>query len=204
MAALLFNLIPKVFGFEQYPPFFKGLSKHFSVSKPSLNSYHPNLPISNLLNRLMTEKPTASASLPSNESMKTDISIRDFSVVSDEPESEGGTDQGPSPVKMALGSLAACTSMTVKMYIEHKGWEVGSIQTDVYYDIKLIKDKDQLSEEEQKHVVNSRLRRIKKIIRVEGDFDDAQIKRMRIIAGKCPVNLLMIKSCMIEDVVERK
>jgi putative redox protein len=150
----------------------------------------------------MAEELTASATLPASESMKTDIQAGDHTLIGDEPESEGGTNQGPAPVKMALGALASCTSMTVKLYIQHKGWEVGDIETDVYYDISLIKDKDKLSEEERKYVVNSRLRKIRKVVKVDGDFDDDQLKRIRIIAGKCPVNLMMTGSCLITDEVE--
>jgi putative redox protein len=134
--------------------------------------------------------------------MKTDVSTGGHHYLLDEPENEGGTDLGPSPVKAALGALASCTSMTVKLYLKHKEWEVGDIRTDVYYDIQLIKDKDKLTEEEQAFIVNSRLRKIRKVVRVSGDFDDNQLKRIRIIAGKCPVNLLMTGSCMITDEVE--
>jgi putative redox protein len=149
----------------------------------------------------MAEEPIAFATLAEKDALKTDVESGGHQYILDEPESEGGTDMGPAPVKAALGALASCTSMTVKLYIQHKGWDVGDIRTDVYYDIKLIKDKDALSEEEQQFVVNSRLRKIHKIVRVAGDFDEAQLKRIRIISGKCPVNLLMIGSCMITDEV---
>jgi len=146
----------------------------------------------------MATQPSVSATLSKSEPYKTDIELAGHQAVSDEPESTGGTNQGPEPVRMALGALAACTAMTVKMYINRKEWEVGDIKVDVYYDIALAKE-EETPEEERPYIVNGRIRRIKKDVRIEGSFDEKQLKKIRIISGKCPVNLMMIQSCIITD-----
>jgi putative redox protein len=52
-------------------------------------------------------------------------------LVVDEPEDRGGTDIGPRPTQLLAASLAGCTAITVEMYADRKGWEVGPIEVDV-------------------------------------------------------------------------
>ena len=52
-------------------------------------------------------------------------------VITDEPIEKGGGDTGFSPYQLLLASLAACTAITVRMYAERKGWNVGEISVDV-------------------------------------------------------------------------
>ena len=55
-------------------------------------------------------------------------------VVVDEPPTAGGTDTGPSPTQLLAASLAGCTAITIEMYAERKGWDVGAIEVDVDVD----------------------------------------------------------------------
>jgi putative redox protein len=54
-------------------------------------------------------------------------------LVVDEPVESGGTDTGPRPTQLLAASLAACTAITVEMYADRKGWDVGRIEVDVDY-----------------------------------------------------------------------
>lgn len=106
------------------------------------------------------------------EGFSHDVEIEGgHSLVSDEPESAGGTDTGPSPTRLLAASLAACTAITVEMYADRKGWDVGALEVDVEttYDGPVPARFD--------------LR-----LRIAGDLDAGQIEKLLVIAGKCPVH----------------
>src|SRR5262245_7469854 len=52
-------------------------------------------------------------------------------LTADEPVAGGGTDTGPSPYGLVLSGLGACTSITLRMYAERKGWQLGKIQVEL-------------------------------------------------------------------------
>ena len=54
----------------------------------------------------------------------------------DEPVEKGGADTGPAPTRLVAASLAGCVAVTIEMYAERKGWDVGrvEVEVDVEYD----------------------------------------------------------------------
>lgn len=57
-----------------------------------------------------------------------DITIREFNIKSDEPESLGGTDKGPNPVELVLGAFAACQEIVIAAYASVLGVKIEKIQ----------------------------------------------------------------------------
>ena len=56
-----------------------------------------------------------------------DILTGHHQLVADEPAARGGGDDGPSPYNFVLAGLGACTAITLRMYAEKKGWELGQL-----------------------------------------------------------------------------
>ena len=67
-----------------------------------------------------------------NASVKTlpepwsgDISSGTHRFITDKPESFGGQDKGLAPYDFICSGLISCTMITLRMYAQHKGFELG-------------------------------------------------------------------------------
>ena len=87
----------------------------------------------------------------------------------DEPVKSGGGDTAANPTQLALGSLGACTAITLRMYAERHGWAIGRIRVQV------------------RLVVQGEQRQIAREVRVGGALDEAQRARLLEIAARTPV-----------------
>lgn len=94
-------------------------------------------------------------------------------LVADEPTRAGGQDAGPAPYDYVLSGLAACTLMTLRMYAQKKGWELGELGVSITL---------------QKSATETRIHRV---ITASAPLDDAQWGRLLEIAGKTPVTLTL-------------
>lgn len=59
-----------------------------------------------------------------------------FTLETDEPSKLGGQGAGPAPFDYYLASLAACTAITLRMYAQHKGWNLGEFRAE----LELVRD----------------------------------------------------------------
>jgi putative redox protein len=102
-----------------------------------------------------------------------DVTIDDeHTLVIDEPEASGGANQGPSPTRTLAAALAGCTAITVEMYAERKGWELGNVEVEVEmgYDEKGTPSTFDV------------------VLKVPEPLEAEQRDRIVAIAGKCPVH----------------
>ena len=107
-------------------------------------------------------------------------------LFADEPESVGGLDSGPSPYDFLSVALGACTSMTLRLYAEHKKLALGRISVDVSHAKIHAKDCDECTEEER--AGSGRIDRFERVISVEGEVTNEVRDKLLEIADKCPVH----------------
>jgi putative redox protein len=112
----------------------------------------------------------ATATLDSASGYAQKIDAGGHALTADEAVSHGGTNTGPSPYGLLLASLGACTSITLRMYAERKGWQLGS----VHVALKLDKTADGADEVERE-------------IKFGAPLSDEQRARLAEIAEKTPV-----------------
>lgn len=103
-------------------------------------------------------------------------------LTADEPVSVGGDDSGPGPYDFLLTGLGACTSMTMRMYADRKSLPVDRITVTLQHNKIYAKDCEECETRE------GMLDQIERVIRIEGNLDADQRKRLMEIADKCPVH----------------
>lgn len=126
------------------------------------------------------------------DSYTTQVSTPGHMGLTDEPVELGGQNKGPSPYDLLMGALASCTSITLRMYINRKGWDVQRIRVRVNYSRDYEQDCESSSSAKKKVDVFER------IIHIEGDIDDEKKARILQIADKCPVHLTLENKAKIK------
>jgi|SRR3954447_7022901 len=119
--------------------------------------------------------------------LRQSVKIRDHSLTVDEPADQGGEDTGPSPQELLAASLASCTAITMEMYAQRKGWDVGAVEVTCDYT----------------PAERGCPTRFNLIMRFPDDLPDEQVERLRVIAAKCPVHRTLDGEVMFDESVER-
>ena len=114
-----------------------------------------------------------------------DVMTSRHHLFADEPADFGSADMGPTPFEYLCAALGACTTITMRMYIERKGWKVDHLACEVTH------KKIAIGELPPKDVFT-------RAITIEGDIDEATRKRILVIAGKCPVHKTLEASSDVE------
>ncbi len=112
----------------------------------------------------------------------------------DEPPDAGGTDTGPNPYELLLGSLGACTCVTISWYCQYKKRPLESVSTT--YEVERIHADDcKDCDIPDKGFIE----KITSNVHIEGNFDEAQRKRLAQIARRCPVHKTLAHGVEFED-----
>jgi putative redox protein len=114
------------------------------------------------------------------------VEIRGHRLTADEPRDHGGEDSGPSPQELLAASLASCTAVTMEMYAQRKGWDVGDIAVNVTYE----------------PAQRGSPTRFKMAVELPKELPEEQRERLMQIGAKCPVHRTLEGEVMFDETVE--
>jgi putative redox protein len=115
-----------------------------------------------------------------------DVEVRGHRITIDEPEQKGGGNSGMSPQELLAASLASCVAITIEMYADRKGWDVGDMRVDVDY-------QPAQRGSPFKFAID---------VRLPKELAEEQLERLMQIGAKCPVHRALEGEVMFEERVE--
>ncbi|TVP74261.1 MAG: OsmC family protein [Gemmatimonadales bacterium] len=132
------------------------------------------------------------------EGYRTEVRARQHALVADEPESVGGEDLGPTPYELLSAALAVCSTMTLRMYADRKGWPLEEAEFTVEHSKMTPKEAEAAGEVGGAGGV-PRLDLFRRELVVRGELDQAQRERLLEIADRCPVHRSLSAGVRIES-----
>ena len=115
------------------------------------------------------------------------VKVRQHRFNVDEPVDQGGDDAAPSPQELLAASLASCTAVTMEMYADRKGWNLGGVEVECEY-----------TPAERGCPTKFTI-----TLRLPSDLTEEQAQRLKVIATKCPVHRTLDGEVMFDERVER-
>jgi putative redox protein len=103
---------------------------------------------------------------------RQDVRCGKHEFIADEHAVLGGNDTGPSPFDYLLAGLGACTSITLRMYAQRKGWSIGNVGVTL-----------------SMHQDDAKAKNIERHVTLSGALTDEQRQRLAEICEKTPVTL---------------
>jgi putative redox protein len=131
-------------------------------------------------------RPSAIADDSGHGGLQMFVTAGPSSLVADVKVSAGGLDLGPDPHDPVAAGLAACTTMTLRLYAKRKNWALGA----VHVEVRSGRDVDMVPPE-----------RFDREITLDGDLDDEQRKRLLEIAEMCPIHRLLTQGARVMTTV---
>jgi putative redox protein len=131
-------------------------------------------------------RPSAIADDSGHGGLQMFVTAGPTSLVADVKVSAGGLDLGPDPHDLVAAGLAACTTMTLRLYAKRKNWALGA----VHVEVRSARDVDMVPPE-----------RFDREITLDGDLDDEQRKRLMEIAEMCPIHRLLTQGARVVTTV---
>ena len=119
----------------------------------------------------------------SDKNYQNEISTGSHTLVSDIPEKAGGQNSGPNPHELLLGSLGACTSITLQMFARKREWDLKQV---------IVKVAEETIDDPKDPT--KKLHKITRNIEVQGKLTQEQLDTLKTIADKCQIHKLLVGS----------
>lgn len=122
-----------------------------------------------------------------NTAMQHQVKGAKHTIIADAGKEVGGDESGLNPHELLLGSLGACTAMTLKVFASKRGWKLDAV--DVQLEEEMIEDPNN---------PGKKMAKINREISVKGDLNQDQLDSLKTIADKCPIHKILVESKKIE------
>ena len=130
-----------------------------------------------------TEENVAVVSETRSGPFQQDVAVGKHHLLADEPEAFGGLDSGPSPYDYLAIALGACTSMTIRAYSTRKDLNLERVNVEVRHSKIHAKDCIDCGKGH-----GGRIDRFDRLLKLDGDLSEAELRRLVEIADRCPVH----------------
>ena len=110
----------------------------------------------------------------------------DHMLTADEARKDGGNDEGPSPQELLAASLASCSAITLEMYADRKGWQLGDVTVSVNYE----------------PAQRGSPTRFEIQVKLPKELPEDQRERLMQIVTRCPVHRTLEGEVIFEEKVE--
>lgn len=179
-----------LFGAAKHPKSFVSLDSADHLLSKEIDSHYAGRVLAAWASRYLPASEPASLQTTEGEvaartradGFRTEVSLGRHQLVADEPHSVGGTDQGPTPYDLLSAALAACTTMTLRMYANHKKLDFESSAVHVKHNKVHAEDCADCESE------GGKIDEFRRTITLEGNLTEAERQRMLEIADRCPVH----------------
>jgi uncharacterized OsmC-like protein len=136
--------------------------------------------VASTVEELLAERGVAART--GEEGYRTEVRARHHALIVDEPAALGGADTGPTPYELLSAALGTCTSITLRMYADRKGWPLEEVTVRLEHSRVHALDEAQCEDREP------RVDRIDRMVEVSGRLSAEQRARLLEIADRCPVH----------------
>lgn len=109
----------------------------------------------------------------------------------DEPEDLGGSGTGPTPDELLSAGLGACTSMTLRMYADKKGWPLHRVTVRLNHQKVHAEDCVECGPRDKIDLFSRE-------VELEGPLNAEQSARLLEIADRCPVHRTLESGARVE------